>query len=148
MIARLSSRERLLVLGLLPMAMIIAVWVYAAQPLLDARDEALLDIADYRRITSAANQRPTFEEPSARASTQSLAARVTGSAEAFGLTLRRLEADGDGLRLVTGDADYSTVIDWISALEAEEGVIVRVAEIDRRPLPGTVVTRLELEAAK
>lgn len=146
----LTRRERVLVLGALPLIALFGVYRFGWLPLVDLRAQARNEIAGYRTLVAAAQDRG--DAPPVQASViapgDPLANRVTRSAEAAGVLVRRLEPDGDRVRISLDDATFDTVILWIAAMEADEGIALVAAEIDRRTAPGTVSARLTVETAR
>lgn len=146
-LSRLNARERLLVLGALPVMLILVLVWYVWLPLTEQRRTLTDEIAAYRLVaaSAAAAARPGAAPAMPETARAPLAARVTTSAEAAALPLRRLEPDGALLRVTIDDADFDAVLSWISALETEAGVGVAAIEAERRLAPGTVSLRLTLE---
>ena len=149
-LARLTPRERLLVLGGGAALAVLALWLYAWQPLLAetrvqqdriARYLALIEIAQ-----GAADAGGTVPA-SPPADLPPLGPRVTASAEAAGIALARLDPDGARLRLTVAEADYTALTDWIATLEATRNVRAVSVEMDRLTQPGRVSMRLTLEDA-
>ena len=89
---------------------------------------------------SAAAPAPVQEAP--------IATRVTRSAEAAGVVLTRIEPAGDGLAALVDEASFDAVIGWIADMEATGDLSLRAIEIGRRPVPGVVSARLDLETAR
>ena len=152
--ARLEGRERLLVVGVLPLALLAALWTLAYRPLDERREETRRRIADYRAITIAATRlapvdgtAPVPSAPDTAAPERSIAARVTLAAEGAGLPLSRLEPDGEQLRLVLQDVAFPILIEWLHDLEATHSVRLVAIEADRRVAPGTVSVSMTLEDA-
>ena len=143
---RLTLRERVLLALVGPLALLVGLYQFAWLPLQDARADRLSEIAAYRQITAAAARRAADPAPvAAPAPADPIATRVTQSAEAAGLQLRRLEPDGAGLRVTLDDVPFGTVMLWLADMQASFAVRVAAIEMDRRPAPGTVSTRLLLE---
>ncbi|MFT6531923.1 MAG: general secretion pathway protein M [Limimaricola cinnabarinus] len=150
-LSRLNPRERLLVLGVLPVVAVLALIWYVWLPLQDHRRALTERIADYRLVEAsarAAAARPGTQRPELSQDRAPLAARVTRSAEAAGLLLRRLEPDGGLLRVTIDEAAFDTVLLWISDLETDEAVGIAAIEAERRIEPGVVSLRLTLEEMK
>ena len=143
---RLTGRERALIAIALPLILIALAWRFAWMPLDAARQAAQAEIAAYRGIIAAAAtaDAPAIAPP---ADPRPLATCVTATAEAAGLVLRRLEPEGDRLRLTVDAAPFAVLMDWIAALEERDGARVVAVEIDRRIEPGTVSARILLEDA-
>ncbi|HVG49602.1 MAG TPA: type II secretion system protein GspM [Rubellimicrobium sp.] len=146
-LANLSARERVLLLAVLPAVLLLAGVRFGWQPLQDLRAAREAEIASDQTVARAAAQvgAPiTAEAPDPTP----FAARVTQSAEAEGLELRRIEPEGERLRVAVEDAPFAQVMLWIADLEAERDVTLSAIELDRRIAPGTVSARLLLEPAR
>jgi general secretion pathway protein M len=147
-LANLSPRERALVLVVLPLALLFAAYQFAWLPLNDLRGAREAEIAGYRLVVQTASEAGTAPAAPESPDAAPLAARVTQSAEAAGLSLSRLEPEGDRLRVLVAEATFAQVVLWISDLEAEEDVTLAAIELDRRTAPGAVSARLLLEPAR
>lgn len=143
----MTGRERLLVGALLPLVLIAAGFQFGWRPLTEMRAARTSEIAAYRQLTLAARDAETRPVAVAAPVDQTpLATRVTASAEAAGLSLRRLEPEGAGLRLTLPDTPFETVVGWLARLEPDHGIRVTAADFDRRTAPGTVSARILVEA--
>lgn len=141
-----TLRERLLVGAVLPTALILLGYQYGWRPVDAARTVSQAEIAAYRQVIAAAAMAGTVATPAPReANPVPMDARVTQSADAAGLPIRRLEPEAGGLRVTLDDAAFGDVILWISDLELAQDLRVAAVEFDRRTEPGTVTTRLLLE---
>lgn len=140
-----DRRERILILvgGAFVAAYVGFAGVF--QPLSSMRETALADIAKYdavtARITAAGTDLTLVSRPSV---TLPDAAVITESATVVGLTIRRLEPEGERTRIEVEDADFAVLIDWLARLETEHSLHVATIEIDRRPPPGIVSARLSV----
>ena len=144
--ARLSLRERVMVAAAVPLALLLILYQFAWVPLQDARAARLDEIAAYRLVTGAAARRAADPTPvAAPAPADPIATRVTQSAEAAGLQLRRLEPEGTGLRVTLDDVAFADLMLWLADMQTTFAVRVAAVEVDRRPVPGVVSTRLLLE---
>ena len=144
----LSGRERALVLTVLPLALIALGYVGFWQPLQAARAAYADQIVAYAQVTTmaaAAQGQPVA--PIAATDASPLSTRITQSAEAAGLQLRRLEPEDDRIAVTLDNAAFATVILWLSDLEVDRSVLLVQIDMDRRVEPGTVSARLLLEAA-
>lgn len=147
-LSRLNPRERVLVLGALPLILVVALVWYVWLPLTEERRARTAEIAAYRLIAAsaeAAASHPEDARPTPNADRAPLAARVTASAEAAALSLRRLEPEGELLRVTVDEADFDSVLSWITHLETQAAVGVAAIEAERRLAPGVVSLRLTLE---
>ena len=143
----LSARERVLVLLILPAVLLLAGLRFGWQPLQEVRAAREAEIATYRLVGHAAAQAGA-QAPAAELDPMPFAARVTQAAEAAGLELRRIEPEGERLRVAVEDASFAQVLLWIADLEAERRVTLAAIELDRRTAPGTVSARLLLEPSR
>lgn len=139
-----SPRERWLIAGLGLVALAYVVIQLIWLPMAEARAEARRDIALYERLQMRLAASDTLATPPAGRST-SPAAAVTASAEARGLSIRRLEPEGTRLRIDLQDVAYDSLILWIDDLADTHGLGVVSAEIERRPAPGMVAAQLTVE---
>lgn len=147
-LANLSPRERALILIVLPLVLLFAAYRFAWLPLNDLRAAREAEIASYRLVAQAASEAGAMPSIPEAPDAAPFAARVTQSAEAAGLSLSRLEPEGDRLRVLVAEAAFAQVVLWISDLEAEEDVTLAAIELDRRTVPGAVSARLLLEPAR
>jgi type II secretory pathway component PulM len=139
---RRSRRERAL---LAAMAVALAAWLLAlgvAQPLLAARAGALAAIARHEAALARLEALPEGGPAPAASDGRPVAAILTGSAPDYDLTIRRIEAEGDGARLEIDDAGFAEIVLWIDELERDHGLRAVAVEMDRRPEPGVVSARL------
>ena len=145
-LASLSTRERALLLVVLPLVLLVAGWRLAWVPLSDARAAREAEIAGYLMVAEAASGAEATSL-AAPADAAPLATRVTASAEAAGLSLSRLEPEGEGLRVAVAEAEFAQMVLWLADLEGED-VLVSAVEMDRRTAPGAVSARVLLEDAR
>ncbi len=144
--ANLSAREKVLILAVLPLIVLVAGYRLVWQPVQAARFDARADIAAYRLVVETAALAERGDAPAPRPVDDTpIATRITRSAEAAGLSLRRIEPEAQGSRVTLDDSQFATVLTWLADLELSHAVTVRAIEIDRRPEPGLVSTRLLLE---
>ncbi len=141
-----TPRERVLVIGMAAVAALYLVMVAAVDPLLAARREAQASIESSEAAMARLAALPAgATAPAAQPSSQPAAAILTETATDFGLSIRRIEPEGDGARLTIEDADFSSILRWIDALETEHGLHVMAIEMDRRPEPGVVSANLTVQ---
>lgn len=140
----LSPRERVLVGGLLPVVVGVALWQLVWQPIQNRRAALVSEIQILRQIEAAALATDPAATPDP-IRTEPLAARVTRHARTAGLDLSRLDPEGARMRVTLSDAGFDDLIGWIAALE-QDGVLTTAIQIDRRPAPGQVAARLTLES--
>ncbi|MEL6915784.1 MAG: type II secretion system protein GspM [Pseudomonadota bacterium] len=144
--ASLNPRERLLVLVVLPAVALVALYQFAWLPLQEERAARAEQIAGFRTVAYAARRSETTPSAVARpADPRPMAARVTATAQAAGLPLRRLEPEGRRIRVTADEIDFTTLIAWIAELETTARLALVSLEVDRRAAPGIVSARLILE---
>ena len=146
MLQTLTQRERTLVSLALAGVILAATFQFVWLPVQAKRAALSAEIAGYAqiidRIAALGPETPVLQTAAGPATP--LSTRVTQSAEVAGLVLRRLEPEGDMLRVTLDDVAFANVILWLSDLEATHAVIVAGIEVDRRPAPGIVSARLLL----
>ena len=145
----LSPRERALVGVLLPIVVVAATYQFIWLPVQANRFSRQAEIAAYLEVTDKILAMASTTSPALPVDTgpvTPLSTRVTQSAENAGLELRRLEPEGDMLRVTMDDVAFANVILWLSDLEVSQSVIVSAIEIDRRVAPGIVSARLLMKA--
>ena len=146
MLQTLTQRERTLVSLALAGVIFAAVFQFVWLPVQAKRAALSAEIAGYAqiidRIAALGPETPVLQTAAGPATP--LSTRVTQSAEVAGLVLRRLEPEGDMLRVTLDDVAFANVILWLSDLETTHAVIVAGIEVDRRPAPGIVSARLLL----
>jgi type II secretory pathway component PulM len=114
----------------------------AARPLLAARGEALAAIAERDAMLARLAGLPNGD--AAIPSAEPVTAIVTASASSYELTIRRIEAEGEGARLEIEDAGFPELVLWIEELERAHALRLLTIEIQQRPEPGLVGARLTL----
>ncbi|MGV8951228.1 MAG: type II secretion system protein GspM [Cypionkella sp.] len=142
-----TPRERILLaaalgLGLLGLGVTL-IW----QPLRQHRADLQAKIALYE-AGFAALQNPNFSGQGAASAVldnRPIPVILTDSAATAQVTIRRLEAEGAGARVVLEDAPFDRVILWLEILNREHGLNVREIEMTRKPAPGVVSTTFALE---
>lgn len=141
----LSTREKVLILTVLPLALLVAIWHFAWKPLTAARIKLKNEIATYQLVADTAALSDTVQARPRPVDTTPIATRITDAAADAGLPLRRIEPEGNGMRISVDDVPFATVMLWLADLEAAHGVTVTATEINRRPEPGIVSARMLLE---
>ena len=146
MLQTLTQRERTLVSLALAGVILAATFQFIWLPVQAKRAALSTEIAGYAqvmdRIAAMGPDTPILQP--ATGAIPPLSTRVTQSADVAGLVLRRLEPEGDMLRVTVDDVAFANVILWLSDLETTHAVIVAGIEVDRRPAPGIVSARLLL----
>ncbi|KIN74989.1 general secretion pathway protein M [Sulfitobacter noctilucae] len=148
-LASLTPRERVLILGGGTLLLVFAVWFYVWQPIAAAQNVQTERIARYLSVIDLAGQMgdPVTQVAATSAPDTPLAQRITRSGEAAGIALARLDPEGRRLRVTVAEAPYADLIGWIATLEAESGVRALSVEMSRLTGPGMVSLRMTVEDA-
>lgn len=138
-----TPRERwlLVVAGAAVVAWIAFAFVW--QPIQARREAASRQIALYERAIVALQAAPAVAAPPA--DPRALNAIVTDAASGFGLLIRRLEPEGNRIRVTVDEAAFQTVILWLEAMQRDSGLRASELDMTRRPAPGVVNATLVLE---
>ncbi|APE42009.1 hypothetical protein BOO69_00225 [Sulfitobacter alexandrii] len=142
---KLSTREQVMLVTVLPVALLVALWHFAWKPLSATRNVLRADIAAYQLLADTAELTETVQAEPRAVDTTPIATRITSAAADAGLSLRRLEPEAGGMRVSVDDVPFATLLLWLADLETTHRVTVIATEIDRRPEPGIVSARLLLE---
>lgn len=140
-----TPRERRLLIALGSIALLVLLLMAIYRPLSDARTRAVADIHTYEvlaaqlRIAGPELARLRAIDRSASPST------VTSSASGFGLSVSRLEPQGDIIRVSFEDVDFTKLVQWLVQLETTTTLRISEMRIDRRPAPGMVNAQIELK---
>ena len=147
--ARLSVRERVLVLGCGAALIILGLWLYVWQPIVVNRTTQTARIARYLTLIEIAGDTDNVAVRIAPVTVDDtpLASRVTQSAEATGIPLARLDPNGAQLMVTVASTSYVEAISWIAALESDSNVRALSVQISRLTEPGRVSLRMTLEDA-
>ena len=147
MMRALSLRERRLALAagiVLPLTLM---WQVVLSPALAQRAEAMSGLEALARIEAALDRAsPDLSQP-ARA-LPPLRQRVTDTARAAGIEIRRLDPAGRALSVSVDQVGFAALVGWLDGMTRAQSVRVLSAEIGRRTEPGTVRARLLLEAVQ
>ena len=139
-----SRRERAL-LGVLAVVLTLALLVQLVwRPLIVARDTARADIARYDRIAAQLRAAGPDVARVAAARTGTLSTVVTERAAKAGLTIARIEPQGNQVAVSLDSVGFDAVVDWLAALDRDAGVIVVDLKVERRPDPGVVTAQVTL----
>lgn len=139
-----TPRERYLLLGALVLAGVWLAFVLVWQPLA-AREAALTSqIARYERSLAILDSAPEDTE-AAPTDSRPVPVILTETAADFSLTIRRLEPEGGGARLVLDEVPFNDVILWLDRLDRDHGLRPTELDMTRRPAPGMVTATLALQ---
>lgn len=151
---QLEPRQRRVLLagGMLLLALLI--YVFAWEPLAEARDAARQRVAAQSQLLEwlqavkpVAEQLRARRQPAQQAGGASLLAQVDETARAAGLAgaIQRIEPTGDGrVRIWLDAAGFEKLMEWLSGAAAQQGLIVEQLTAERAGAAGTVNTRITL----
>ncbi len=144
--AQRLPRERLLIAIMAGLAVLAVLMFGVWKPIESARARARTDIRTYETLSS--QMRAAGPEAVRRAVNQSAAGAggLTDSAAAVGLTIRRIDPDGDRTRVALEDVPFAVVVDWLDRVERDNGLRAVEVKMERRPAPGVVNAEITLAA--
>lgn len=140
-----SQRERLLLGALAATAGVWLAVTAVVQPLLGAHAAAEASITRADAALARLAALPAADAAATTGDAQPATAVITATAPDYGMTIRRLEPDGDGARVTLADAGYPEILRWVQALESQHDLHVASIQIDRRPDPGLVSATMTLQ---
>ncbi|MEO1554857.1 MAG: type II secretion system protein GspM [Pseudomonadota bacterium] len=144
---KLSSRENILAAAAACVIASVTLWSVVVAPALSSRSNSFAQLRKVDILWSVLDQLPgTFNPPQADTS-QPLRQRVTASARAASIDIRRLDPLGTGLSITLDSVPFTALIGWLETLTTTSGVQVFSAEIGRRTEPGIVSARLVVQDA-
>jgi general secretion pathway protein M len=142
---RRGRRERVLLAGLAAGVGAYLAATQAVAPLLAARADGRAAIARNDAALARLAALPEDAAPRLGGSDgRPVVAVATDTAAEHGLTIRSVEGDGGGARLELADAGFAELVLWIEVLERDHGLRAVALEMERRPEPGVVASRLTL----
>ncbi|MEL7133263.1 MAG: type II secretion system protein GspM [Pseudomonadota bacterium] len=145
MIRKLSTRERALCAGAAALICLSAGWSVVIAPSLSSRADSFAQLRKIDILWAVAAQLPdTLSSPLAEP-TLPLRERVTASARAAAIDIRRLDPQGMALSVSLDSVAFSVLLGWLETLTTSAGVQIYSAEIGRRPEPGVVSARIVME---
>lgn len=140
-----TAREQVLLSAGLALAVIWGLYAGLWQPL-QAREATLLAQIDRHNTAIAMLQAaPAAPATTVATDTRPVPVIITDTAADFALTIRRLEPEGDGARVVLDEVVFDNTILWLDRLDQTHGLRVTAIEIGRRPAPGIVTATLTLQ---
>ena len=143
----LTGRERVLVLlGAAGLALLM-IWMFVLGPALQARAAHMARLVELDRLSGMLDRMPLNGGAKVVTDLPPLRQRVTQSASAAAIEIRRLDPQGDALSISLGDVAFTDLAGWLAALTTTQGIRIVGAEIARRPEPGIVTARLVVEGA-
>lgn len=152
----LATRERLILIAGSALLVLILLWALVWQPLVGSVRERETEVAAQREnlrwMQTAAAELQQLRGSGAQAAAglggRSLLGVADQSARSAGLGggLKRIEPEGDAVRVRLEGVPFDTVVAWLDGLAREAGVIAGSVTIERAGAPGLVNVRLTLQA--
>ena len=145
MIRKLSRRERALCAGAAAVIGIFAGWSLVIAPSLASRADSFAQLRKIDILWAVVNQLPDAPAAPTTTSALPLRERVTASARAAAIDIRRLDPQGDALSVSLDSVAFPILLGWLETLTSTGDVTIFSAEIGRRPEPGIVSARIVME---
>jgi general secretion pathway protein M len=142
LISNRTPREKMLLAVLVAILTLWLAVTLGLAPLLAARRDMAARIPRIERALEMVHQAPVPEEA---ADPRPLAALVTDGAATLGLSISRLQPQGNKVDLTLEDAAFETVLLWIEAMERDGGLRLSDLALTRRAAPGIVGAALTVE---
>lgn len=139
-----SGRERGLIVLMALCLAAAALHLLVLAPTLQARAGLHADIGRLDAALAVARSAAPVEAR-AQPDRRPAAVRLNLLAAEHGLAIARLEDDGASQTLVLEDAPFEAVARWIAAVERTPDLSATQLSLERRPTPGLVSTRAEIE---
>ena len=146
----LESRERYLLLLLVVFLGVLVLYLVVWAPINSYYESSLLkrdtqfSLIQYMRA-SEKQARAAGGTKVVRATGQSLITEVSNSARQLGITLNRIQPEGDSaVSIWIDNVPFNDFINWIEQLNDRQGISVEQISIDRQDAPGLVNTRVVL----
>ncbi len=144
---KLSVREIMICSSAASIIGAATLWSVVVAPSLDARHDSFAQLRKIDILWSVLDQLPDALGPSRSTVDQPLRQRVTASARAASINIRRLDPQGTALSVTLDAVAFTALIGWLEMLTKASHVQVFSAEIGRRAEPGIVSARIVLEDA-
>jgi len=144
---KLSAREIILIGGAASVVSVAILWSVAVAPSLATRQDSFAQLRKIDILWSILDQLPDTLNPKEPSISQPLRQRVTASARAASIDIRRLDPQGTTLSVTLDAVAFTALIGWLETLTTASGVQVFSAEIGRRAEPGIVSARIVMEDA-
>jgi len=143
----LEPRERLILLGGITAALLIALWLGLMR--LHTQTEVLRDaVASKQRLLvelARVGSGPAAPAQGPQASNQTLVVVIDGSAREHGIALTTRRPDGpDGVQVAFSNVPFDMLLDWLVALEKQNSVAVEAASFTNAKQKGIVNGQLTL----
>lgn len=139
---KLSSRETALGLSATVLIVGVILWSMVIAPALSSRSDSFAQLRKIDIMWSILDQLPNEFGTVQRDKSQPLRQRVTASARAAAIDIRRLDPQGSALSISLDAVAFSALVTWLETLTTASSVQVLSAEIGRRPEPGIVSARI------
>jgi general secretion pathway protein M len=143
----LEPRERLLLLGGVAAALLIALWLGVMK--LHTQTEVLREaVASKQRLLvelARVGSGPATTAQGAQSNNQTLVVVIDGSAREHGIALTTRRPDGpDGVQVAFSNVPFDMLLDWLVALEKQSSVAVEAASFTTAKQKGIVNGQLTL----
>lgn len=144
---KVTPREITLVVATFAAVVVAAIWSFVIAPAIETRADSFATLRKIDGVWTIFDQLPTTFDVQTPRAAQPLRERVTTSAQATGIDIRRIDPQGAALSISLDAIAFTTLLGWVESLTINSGVRIFSAEIGRRPEPGIVSARIVLEDA-
>ena len=144
---KLTPREIMIICAGACLIGTVASWTAIIAPSLSTRSDSFAQLRKVDILWSVLDQLPGSLRATRLDTSQPLRQRVTDSARAASIDIRRLDPQGGALSISLDAVAFSALIGWLETLTTTSGVHIFSAEIGRRPEPGMVSARIVMEDA-
>lgn len=144
----LEQREQRLVIALGAVFVITIVYFMLLKPLQERMVKAERDVQRNQQLlswveTNAAKIMQLRAQGGVTASGNgSIEQRVNQSARRFNLTVNRLQPQNSKMQVMIDKAPFNTILQWVQALQLEQGLAVEIADFREDSQTGFVKTRI------
>lgn len=130
---QLDTRERLALSVLATFLAVFVLYMAAVKPLYASRQQAADQLLRQQQLLSLlqANTSTLQQGGSARSSGESLMAVINASAANHHVVPRRVDPDGNGMRVSVEQTAFDDLANWLTELEQQQGIHVRDAHVER-----------------
>ena len=143
----ITQRERVLLGSAASVLAGVAVWTLVLAPALTTRTDSFAQLRKIDVIWAILDRLPEQLNAPQPDRHVPLRQRVTASAQAAAVEIRRLDPQGTALSVSLDEVPFAALIGWLETLTTQAGIQVRSAEIGRWPEPGLVTARIVMENA-
>ena len=147
---QLAPREQRLVLAMSALILVFLIYSLIWQPLNDNLDKSSQKLVRQQALLSWVQENTALYQQAAKGSAiknsgGSLSGIVNTSARQAGITITRIQPQGDDILIWIDEVAFSTMLTWLDTLNSKSGLQVKAIDLAALEKAGTVkVRRLHL----